>query len=1160
MSGKKRTNGNPKLSGLNPKYFVSEGKEENLSRLVFLGGETQKNILGSNGIKNTDADTNAESNRTTQIVLADVEEPNQGDNIIRTKNPDITPNPAGFGHELYTRMKEYGDSEAQVDAETGKSETFKELLQRCVRVALQLKKRGVTSEDVVAPATGNHLNTAVAVVAPLLIGAKVACIDGSSTPADILSMINVVKPKVILGCKEYEDKLEAAIKDGNSETELVIFGETETNTQFEDLLKPISQDEEDHFEPYETNDLNNTAVIIFSSGSTGAPKGICMSHYSILCQIGSYVQFKKAQPVGYTILFSGIHWVTGQMILGSSLLAGHPRLICDKFTEEKCWRYLVKYNVMSLFMIAPHAIALMKYGNPNKCETPNLRVIAIFGAKASQKNMAALRAHFYNPVLTMNLYGVSEVFGLVFSYKDISAFMKKPETVGLPARGFQYKIVNPETGKICGPNETGELHLKSKFYMTGYHNQDSSMHFDQDGFFKTGDMGYYDEDHCFFLIDRVKETFKYCNYWVSPTLLESILLEHPAVKEACVIGIPCDVGAIATAVVTKSNSSEDVDEQELVKFVNERVGETSKLRGGIIFVEEGGIPYTSTGKVRRFMLRNQIMDDLEELPDQGDNIIRTKDLEVQVNSKGLGHEIFAQMKKHADAVAQIWAACEESDTFELLLERSVRLALHLQQRGVTSKDILSPCATNDLNAIVTMVAPLLLGAKIACMDPCLGENDIGEMLQLTKSKVIFIYKEHEEKFGKIVDDLNLEVEIVVFGETRKHTPFKEFLKPFPKDDEQNFVPFDVRNLNDDALIVFSGGLSGVPKGMCFSHECVLSQLKRLAGTGRKSTNFILYSSLAWTSTQLTILTSLISGSCRLIASEFDPAQTWKYLLKYDIKNLILPPNYALQFLRYGNPDNIEIPNLKLFNITGGKLNLDQINGLHALFTHPVLIISPYKLSEVYGPIFSYDNVDVLKKKPGSSGSPIAGFEYKIVNPVTGTICGPNEKGELCLKSKYCISGYYNNDATSNIFDEDGFFKTGDVAYYDDDHYFYIVDAINDIFRYESIEIPSSLLESILYEHPSVKIAAIIAIHSGDEDIAMAVVVKHDSESANDVTEQDLIDFFNDKVNNLHKIRGGILFVKESVIPYTVTGRIRKFLLCKTMLEDLDGVDLSINIM
>lgn len=163
------------------------------------------------------------------------------------------------------------------------------MLQRCIRVALHLKKRGVTPEDVVAPATGNHLNTAVAFVAPLFVGAKLACIDASTTPADVLSMVNLTKPKVILACKEYEEKLEAVIKDANSETELVIFGETERNTPFEDLLKPLSQEEEDNFKPYETSDLDSTAVVIFSSGSTGAPKGICMSHYSILCQTGSYV-------------------------------------------------------------------------------------------------------------------------------------------------------------------------------------------------------------------------------------------------------------------------------------------------------------------------------------------------------------------------------------------------------------------------------------------------------------------------------------------------------------------------------------------------------------------------------------------------------------------------------------------------------------------------------------------------------------------------------------------------------------------------------------------------------------------------------------------------------------------------------------------------------
>ncbi|KAK9754327.1 AMP-binding enzyme [Popillia japonica] len=181
----------------------------------------------------------------TTNFLAEVEEPSQGDNIIRTKNTDIAPNPAGFGHELYIRMKEHGDSVSQVDAETGKSETFNEVLQRCIRVALHLKKRGVTPEDVVAPATGNHLNTAVAFVAPLFVGAKLACIDASTTPADVLSMVNLTKPKVILACKEYEEKLEAVIKDANSETELVIFGETERNTPFEDLLKPLSQDEEE---------------------------------------------------------------------------------------------------------------------------------------------------------------------------------------------------------------------------------------------------------------------------------------------------------------------------------------------------------------------------------------------------------------------------------------------------------------------------------------------------------------------------------------------------------------------------------------------------------------------------------------------------------------------------------------------------------------------------------------------------------------------------------------------------------------------------------------------------------------------------------------------------------------------------------------------------
>ncbi|KAK9718211.1 AMP-binding enzyme C-terminal domain [Popillia japonica] len=156
-------------------------------------------------------------------------------------------------------------------------------------------------------------------------------------------------------------------------------------------------------------------------------------------------------------------------------------------------------------------------------------------------------------------------------------------------------------------------------------------------------------------------------------------------------------------------------------------------------------------------------------------------------------------------------------------------------------------------------------------------------------------------------------------------------------------------------------------------------------------------------------------------------------------------------------------------------------------------------------------------KPTCVGKPIEGFFYKIVDPATDKICGPNESGELCIKSRFCISGYYNLDS-SDRFDSDGFLKTGDVAYYDEDHCFYIVELVTNC---------GVLLEGILYEHPAVKVACIIGIISADGDTVTAVVVKKA-----EVSEEELVKWVNDRVDDIKKIRGGVIFVENSIIPYT----------------------------
>lgn len=146
--------------------------------------------------------------------------------------------------------------------------------------------------------------------------------------------------------------------------------------------------------------------------------------------------------------------------------------------------------------------------------------------------------------------------------------------------------------------------------MNGYYNYDSSDRFDEDGYLKTGDVVYYDEEHSFFFVERYREALRYRSYWIAPSYLEAILYQHRAVKIACVIGIPTEDGDLPTAVIVKADDAQDVTEEDLVQFVDGQVTELKKLRGGVVFVEESLVVFTPSGKLRRYFLRKKVLERL----------------------------------------------------------------------------------------------------------------------------------------------------------------------------------------------------------------------------------------------------------------------------------------------------------------------------------------------------------------------------------------------------------------------------------------------------------------------------------------------------------------------------------------------------------------------
>lgn len=179
----------------------------------------------------------------------------------------------------------------------------------------------------------------------------------------------------------------------------------------------------------------------------------------------------------------------------------------------------------------------------------------------------------------------------------------KPGSVGVLGPGVYCKVIDPDSGKILGPGQAGELCFSGKVIMKGYIGDErATRETIKDGWLHSGDVGYYDSDGHFFIVDRLKELIKYKAFQVAPAELEAILLSYPKVKDAAVIGKPDEAsGELPLAFVVKQEGCENVTEKEIQDFVASKVSSSKRLRGGVQFIDE--IPKNLSGKILRRELK-----------------------------------------------------------------------------------------------------------------------------------------------------------------------------------------------------------------------------------------------------------------------------------------------------------------------------------------------------------------------------------------------------------------------------------------------------------------------------------------------------------------------------------------------------------------------------
>ncbi|KAL7306990.1 hypothetical protein TKK_0000740 [Trichogramma kaykai] len=531
------------------------------------------------------------------VELPNKSEPNITieNNVIKGADANYRNIDGDFGDAIFRTLKSKPDHVAQIEAETGKKTTFGELLDSSVRCALWMKKQGIGPKDIVVYCTYPRPDTEVPVLATFFVGATY---NGWSHQIALKSaryFLKFFEPKVIFAHGGAVDVLLEAIRLEGVQTRVIVYGRDPRCQSLQDILLESTSEEVAAFAPRPA-DPADTAIIVLSSGSTGNPKGIQHSYGNVMRMI---VTFGYDPLDGVVMWYSTPLWITYFGFLCRQLFSYGTRIIHSSFHLEETCAVIEKYKVEVVFLTPTQITLLCKSDILQKYDLKSLKRVLVGGSKMHEGIFAEFKSRIPQAKV-LQVFGMSEIGCGTAQLKS----SRNSSSVGYLMDGLQMKVKDLQSGESLGPNKSGEICFKGTSLMTGYYKNPEATKdaFDEDGWFLTGDIGYYDENGEVYIVERIKEMIKCRNYAISPSDIEQLLHTHPGVMEAAVVPMPHEIDIERPIAFVIKAPGSNVTEEELVTLsaIN---GENEKLTGGVIFLEK--LPKTDTGKIMRPYLKEK---------------------------------------------------------------------------------------------------------------------------------------------------------------------------------------------------------------------------------------------------------------------------------------------------------------------------------------------------------------------------------------------------------------------------------------------------------------------------------------------------------------------------------------------------------------------------
>jgi len=560
--------------------------------------------------------------------------------------------------------------------------------------------------DPVCISNDNSDKTHILAMAVICLGGIVACTYPKDPYAELLYLSRKVEPRLLFTRGKHAAKWGSQLsKDLGYSVTTIAMDRHELATGFDDLDTFLDYEHEKSSAvipvKLSTDDLKQLpALITMSSGTTGKPKAVPATHWNVLADLVDSYMFRSQvdfSRVSFACSAS-LDYVSGRLILFGAVNLGYNAVILNGFNPDTYAQAIEKFRLNTVYIGAASFYEFMTYPNLHKYDLSSLMMIFPMGAKVTYLDeLADFVKRYPNIRCIRQGYGASETGGMAMNSMEPGVYFRESENCGTVIPGIYLKVVDQSSGKLLGPNQLGMVHVKGETVFPGYYDaafqngksngksngngqlngkrftfhRDSTI-FDEDGFYITGDLGYYNEKEQVHIIGRQKELMS-CRSAkkVLPQELEEVVCSHPAVDKVCVLAVkskrvllvdlprafvvpkreyidqpelidklkeiwPKDglltdeeakgpSGESGTTLVHSGNSNTTLSSlptewrrklaEDVLEFSNKRIGWEKQITGGIVILDD--IPTSrATGKMDKNYLRSLTLEQIEIYADQ----------------------------------------------------------------------------------------------------------------------------------------------------------------------------------------------------------------------------------------------------------------------------------------------------------------------------------------------------------------------------------------------------------------------------------------------------------------------------------------------------------------------------------------------------------------